>query len=104
MTIYPGSLVRLTARFTNKALEQPIDPSGVCVRCKAPSGSEANYYAVNDAPGRYHYDLMVTEAGKWFYRWEATGTQSADEGFFYVHETEFPNPAPPYSNPPYPYP
>ena len=78
-----GDLVRLSAEFTD-AVGAYHDPTAVYCRYSDPSGNETTLQygvdvaLVRDSEGHYHVDVAIDEAGRWPYRWYATGTgQSA---------------------------
>lgn len=67
-----------------------VDPSILAVSIKSPSGSPTIVTPIKDAVGIYHYDLMLTEAGTYFYRWASTGTYpSVQEGGVFVSPLSF---------------
>lgn len=85
-----GDLPRITGAFKNSA-GTATDPTGVSFKYKKPSIAAVTLVyltdnaLVKDSTGNYHVDLSITEAGEWYYRWEATGTvQAAEEGQFTV--------------------
>jgi len=78
-----GDRVRLSGAFTDAAGGYH-DPTAVYCWYSDPSGNETTLEhgvdaaLVQDATGQYHADVDVDEAGRWPYRWYATGTgQSA---------------------------
>lgn len=78
-----NQLVHLTAAFTVSGVA--TDPTAVTVRIKDPSLAITTPAAVKDSVGIYHYDLAVTLPGRYFYRFEGTGTcQATSEQFFDV--------------------
>lgn len=85
-----GDLARISGVFTN-TLGTAIDPTGLTLKYTPPSGTTVSLVydtdpeVVRDSLGNYHVDLDVNEAGRWFYRWEATGTgQAVEHGEFMV--------------------
>lgn len=78
-----GDLVRLSGVFTDAA-GADHDPTEVYCQYTDPSGNVTTLHygvdiaLVRDSEGHYHIDVNVDEAGRWPYRWYATGTgQSA---------------------------
>jgi hypothetical protein len=97
--LYPGSPIRLTTIFTNSA-DTEIDPTTVSFRLFTPSRSEFTgspfVYGTDDevgksSTGNYYADVTPDESGRWYYRWESTGsgTTIAEEGFFLVQWSPF---------------
>ena len=84
-----GDLVRISGPFTVAGVA--TDPTTVTLKIKDPSGNVATYtYAlaeiIKDSVGNYYKDIIIDEAGYWYYRWEGTGTvQAADEKYLFVH-------------------
>lgn len=77
--------------FTN-ADGAPANPTTVTIKVKDPTGARTSITLgiVNDGVGKYHYDLPLTKAGQWFYRFEGTGAvTAADEKFFTVQKSAF---------------
>jgi len=92
-----GTLVRVSGAFTDDA-GKALDPDAVECQLIAPTGTKTSYAysavpdegVVQDAPGRYHYDIDAHIAGVWHYRWCSTGTgQAADEFHFKVQPSRF---------------
>lgn len=89
-----GQLIALSARFFNKRGKN-TDPATVTLKVKAPDGTVSTYtYAngevVRDEQGVYHRNVTVDAAGKWSYRFVATGGgQAAGEKTFIVARSEF---------------
>jgi len=90
-----SDLVRIDGSFTDLA-GTLADPTTVTLKVTPPSGVTVAYtwaaaQVIRDSVGAFHYDLSVTEAGQWFYRWEATGaaSQAADNGEFMVEPSSF---------------
>jgi hypothetical protein len=86
-----GSLVRLTASFTSADDGSAIDPDGVTLRVKPPSGVAVTYTylvdvgLVRDMLGSFHFDVDATAQGRYFYHWKSTGAgQAAFDGEFVV--------------------
>lgn len=69
----------LRANFAPTATNVLTDPTTVTVKIKTPSGVTTTYtYAgstvTRDGTGRYSRTISLTEAGKWEWQVEATGT------------------------------
>lgn len=91
MSYQVGDSVRLRANFTNLA-GVATDPTAVTVRIRSPLGVVTTPAATNDAltVGAFYYDLTVTSAGTWFYRFEGTGAvTAADEDTIQVERSAF---------------
>ena len=82
MPYYPGSLVTITATFTDITTSSPADPTTVTLIIDTPGQVSTTYTygssaIVKDATGVYHYDLTLTEpstpAYDWQYEWKGTG-------------------------------
>lgn len=86
-----GDVVVLRARFLVE--DVLTDPTTVDVRVRAPVGTETHPAVERDGVGTYHADVPITLSGIWRYRWVGTGAAAgAEEGFFEVRESSFPNP------------
>lgn len=101
MALAPGryfvnTSMRLTAHFENDA-GTDVDPSTVTFRLMSPCGVESSYVYGTDSEvgkssvGDYYADFVPDEAGRWFYRWESTGTGTtiAHEGNFLIQASPF---------------
>lgn len=94
-----GQVVELRGRFNAGAEDPPVydDPTSVTLQVRSPSGVlETRVYPpdddliVREEPGVYRYDLKVTEAGQWRYRWVAEGNfDTARERTFHVVRSSF---------------
>jgi hypothetical protein len=74
-----GCESRLEARFTNAAGEL-ADPVTVQLHVMNPSKVKTVHETpavVKDSTGVYHYDLLLTKAGVWHYRWVGAGVVTA---------------------------
>ena len=49
------------------------NPTTIVVQIKPPGGATAELTPVNDAVGKYHYDLSLDLAGTYGVRWASTG-------------------------------
>ena len=89
MAINKGDLVRLYMVFEDGG-GVAVDPTTVTFQSKTPSSTTTSNTAIKDSVGNYHYDVNVTEVGRWYYRFNGTGAnQSAEESFFDVKPTQF---------------
>lgn len=87
--------VRLRVIFTVDNV--PTDPENVLLRVKDPSGTTELFYynggggdVVKEATGTYYKDHILDDTGRWYYRFEATGTvQASGEWSLKVRRTEF---------------
>ncbi|HUS96803.1 MAG TPA: hypothetical protein VMX97_08705, partial [Hyphomicrobiaceae bacterium] len=87
--------IRLSVIFQN-LVKVEADPTTVTLKVMTPQEVETTYvYGVDpditrDADGRYHFDLLIDEAGDWFYSWAGTGTVVvAEERKIRVRESVF---------------
>ena len=93
---YINSPVRLYVNFQTSA-GIDTDPATVTLKLRAPCGIETSYVFLTDAAlqqtdaGDYTCDVTPDEAGRWFYRWETTGTgtTAVKEGTFTVQNSVF---------------
>lgn len=93
---YPGSVIRLTIEFTDDDGDF-VDPTTVVLKTISPQGVQATLtYGTDVALGRaslgnYYADITPNEGGRWFYRWETTGsgTTLASEGDILVQYSPF---------------
>ena len=92
--IYVGRPIRIAANFSRDDVD--VDPDTVSLLTRSPCGTETTYtYADADitktSAGDYYIDITPTESGRWFYRWETTGTDTTDaeEGNFLVQVSPF---------------
>jgi hypothetical protein len=93
---YVNSPIQVSINLQNNS-DVDVDPETVTFKTRSPCGTEASYvYGTDDEVTKSSvgdYDAVFTpdEAGRWFYRWEATGTGTtiATEGNFLVQHSEF---------------
>ena len=85
-----GDLVRVTGTFTNSG-GTAIDPTTVFFSYTSPAGATTTLQynvdgtVIRSATGIYYVDVSATAAGRWYWRWYATGTgQAATNGEFHV--------------------
>ena len=90
-----GDKVRFSASFTD-LIGNPADPTTVTVKIKDPAGRSTTYVylvdaeVVKDATGEYHIDIIITQTGIWYQRWEGTGAiMAAEEDSITVRTSEF---------------
>lgn len=91
MSVYPniGNTSRLSCTFTDEN-NQPADPTTVTVTIKTPNAGASVFTPIRDGVGVYHYDLALTVAGDYGYRFKGTGAitaQSADQHFTVPRQT-----------------
>lgn len=77
-------MARLTVATTDP-LNAPVDPASVVLKIKTPAGVIVNQaypgLIVRTGVGLYQFDLLLTETGRWRYRWETSApAQSAAQG------------------------
>jgi len=93
---YVNTQIRLNANFTDSN-GAAVDPDTVTFRTYSPNGTKASYVNGTDteignpAVGSYTADIIPNRAGRWFYRWETTGTGKiiAIEGSFIIQKSVF---------------
>ena len=79
-----GKTIRLRAVFAVDDVD--TDPTTISLIVQSPAGTDTTYtYAagqiVRDAAGSFYYDLTLSAAGNWSYRWVGTGAAaSVEEG------------------------
>ncbi len=79
MSYHVGDVARLQVTITISGVNS--DPTDITCRIKSPTAStETVTYPgqiVKDAVGVYHYDLLLTSVGDWYFTWLSTGAASA---------------------------
>lgn len=93
---YVNSPVRIAANFQNED-RTDVDPSTVVLKLMSPNGTTTTYTYGTDAElvkantGDYYTDYSPDMSGRWWYRWETTGTGTATavEGSFVVQNSPF---------------
>ncbi len=90
-----GDLVVISAAFTDRN-SAALDPSTVTFKIKDPNNLDTTYVygtdaeVVKDSVGNYHIDISAAIVGRYYYRYESTGTgQAAEEGSFEVKDGVF---------------
>lgn len=93
--IWPETTVYATAIYED-AEGVAIDPSTVAFSLMSPSGGSTTYLysmisttVTKIAVGRYMAEVVPGEAGRWRYRWVATGSGNVSEGNFVVQDSVF---------------
>jgi hypothetical protein len=90
----PASKIRLSCRFTVAGVL--TDPTTVTLKVKDPAGVVTTYtysggQITKDSTGNYHRDLTPSLAGRWYYRYIATGAVDATtEDSFRVRQVVIP--------------
>lgn len=84
-----GDIARITGTFIVDGTN--TDPTTVSLEVTSPTAASATTYTyaagqiTKSATGIYYYDLSLTLAGAWLWRWVATGAvASAESGYIYV--------------------
>ena len=74
----------------------PTDPDNVELQIKTPADTTSSHVygtdpdVVKDSTGVYYYLLLLTASGRYFYRWEGSGTLYAGgEKRLVVSQSEF---------------
>ncbi len=88
--------VRIAANFQDED-RADIDPDTVTFKLMSPSGTVSEYVYGTDAElvkvntGDYYIEVTPDSSGRWFYRWESTGTNKALKfnGTFIVEYDQF---------------
>ncbi|MFO7181654.1 MAG: hypothetical protein DIU78_023330 [Pseudomonadota bacterium] len=93
-----GDRVRIENEFAD-ADGNAVDPSVVRIKIRAPDGTENTYthgthsIVEKTSTGSYRFELTLSAAGSWHYRWVGTGAYvAASEGFIRVRRSQFANP------------
>ncbi len=74
-----GAPVRVAANFQDES-RVDIDPDTVTFRLLSPLGEEQSWVYGTDAEltrvntGDYYIDVTPDASGRWYFRWESTGT------------------------------
>lgn len=75
-----GDVARISGAFTDID-GNPADPGAITLSIEDPDGEVAEVAypgtIVKDSTGAYHYDVPLTLAGFWEYRWVGTGAVAA---------------------------
>lgn len=84
-----GDIARIEAAFSANGID--VDPATVTFVLSAPASAAVTYVygtdiqLVKDSTGHYRVDLSIAAAGRYVFRWVATGTgQAAYDGSFVV--------------------
>lgn len=88
---YINTVIRLTAHFYDDN-DTDTDPTTITCTTLSPSGNAVTYTYTTDTnigrtdAGDYYCDVTPDESGRWFVRWEATGsaTTVASESNFII--------------------
>jgi hypothetical protein len=91
-----GQKKTITVTFRNAA-GTAADPTGVTLEIRNPSTGARTTYTygvdaalVKDTTGVYHYDVTLSAAGDWVFRWVGSGTIVAvDEGVISVRKAVY---------------
>ncbi len=93
---YVNTKVRVAVNFQDED-RVDTDPSTVTFKLHSPVGVTTSYVYGTDAAlikanvGDYYIDVTPNQSGRWVYRWESTGTDTAIaiEGSFVVQRSPF---------------
>ena len=93
---YVDGLVRIAANFQDED-RLDVDPDTVVFKVMSPSGSITTYTYGDDVEvvkvnvGDYYVEYSPNASGRWYYRWQTTGTgtTTAVEGSFIVVRSPF---------------
>lgn len=92
--IYPGTTVTLTAAFTDSS-GVASDPTTVIFKTYSPHRVSTTYtYGVDSevaksSVGNYTATFVPDIAGRWYIRWETTGSTMTTEDNFVVTDSPF---------------
>lgn len=94
--IFVNTSVRVDVTFLDSA-GAAVDPTTVTFKTCSPNGQKASYVYDTDAEvgrsgvGTYYADIVPDKAGRWYIRWETTGTGTtvAIEDNFLVKHSPF---------------
>jgi hypothetical protein len=89
-TYFLPGVVQCSATF--QIAGSDADPDGVVFKVRVPNTALATVYVygtddevVKDATGKYHVDVIPTQRGTYYYRFEGSGdSPAAMEGSFHV--------------------
>lgn len=86
--------IRFTVQFTDAIVGNEVDPTTVKFFIKRPDNVEVIYLYPNGlervSQGNYYKDLVVTQSGIYYFRWQGEGAfPSAYEGYFVVKDSQF---------------
>jgi len=88
------SLVRISAEFTNGTVDLAV--SAVTCRYRNQSGTAVvlvygvDAALIQSATGKYYVDILASQQGYYYYRFETTGSFiAATEGSFFVKPSQF---------------
>lgn len=82
-----GDEARLTASFFD-LFGNLEDPSAVTLKIKTPDKAVASYTPAHQSRGDYYYDFIISQSGRHYIRWEATGQLvAAEESYFLVRKS-----------------
>lgn len=90
-----NTLVQTNASFVIFGTTTPIDPTDINLFVKAPDGTITEYgypaQISRSGVGNYSFQLVLTEAGIWLYKWQGTGAAevSAPDTGMLVNRTVF---------------
>ena len=89
-----GDEVRFSMVFKD-ANDVDADPDTVTFRTRQSDGTEVSVISqtppvIKDATGRYHADIVMTQSGRFHWRWVGVGTINVvEEDFIPVKKTAF---------------
>lgn len=86
-----GDVLRVTGTFTDVD-GNLVDPTTVTLRVKDSAGQTSTIATTNPSQGVYRGEIELTRAGRWFYRWQSTNPNAAEEVRFQVKDQIVPSP------------
>jgi hypothetical protein len=93
---YPtDDTVTLSVAFTQVEGGAAIDPPTVILYVQDPNGVITQYaypaQVIKDGVGLYHYDLVPSVSGNWWYKWQGAGSginTTCEDVMFVVNESQ----------------
>lgn len=93
---YNGTTINIPVSFTDSNGDA-VDPDTVTFKTCNPNGTIGSYAYGTDAEitkistGNYNAEIVPDKGGRWFFRWESTGTGKATvrEGDFLIQVSPF---------------
>lgn len=94
--VYVGDRITSTVTFSDPDNGEPVDPTVVTARYRRYGDAAVHAVYGTDSeverlsPGVYRFSFTITDSGRWFVGWLATGSvEGAIEGVFQVPASAF---------------
>jgi len=65
------------------------DPATVTFKYRTPEGVTVSVTPVRQSTGTYYWDMVLTEPGVWWVRYESTGNEGAEEQALICKRSQF---------------